>query len=112
MATGVYGTYSVAPKSDVGGTPNMWNTSTVNDIKAMTVGVDVSVIPHALHLGAAYRNATTNANKGDNALTLQAIYDLSQNVALHAVYSSYSGTKYDAVGVSKSLFTGMLEAAW
>jgi len=79
-------------------------------MKATTIGADVTVIPHTLSLGAAYRAGTSAANLSDNAVTLTAVYDLVQNVALHANYSTYSG---DAnTGKAKSLFTGMLEAAW
>jgi len=81
-------------------------------VKATTFGADVTVIPHALSLGAAYRAGTNGTGKSDNAVTLTAVYDLVQNVALHANYSMYSGDAYTAAGVSKSLFTGMLEAAW
>lgn len=86
---------------------------------ATTVGVDVTVVPHVLSLGAAYRNAKNN-NVADNAVTLTAVYDLTQNVALHANYTKYDakqGVKTGsaaetASGKSSSLFTGMLEAAW
>ncbi len=79
-------------------------------MKATTFGADVTVIAHTLSLGAAYRAGTDKAGNSDNAVTLTAVYDLMQNVALHANYSTYSG---DAnTGKAKSLFTGMLEAAW
>ncbi len=85
---------------------------TAKDITASTIGGEVSVIPHALTVGAAYRSATTNANKSDNAITLTAVYDLVQNVALHVDYSMYSGDVADATGGKKTRFLGMLEAAW
>lgn len=81
-------------------------------VKATTFGADVTVVPHTLSLGAAYRAGTNGAGKSDNAVTLTAVYDLVQNVALHANYSMYSGDAYSAAGTAKSLFTGMLEAAW
>jgi hypothetical protein len=81
-------------------------------VKATTFGADVTVVPHTLSLGAAYRAGTTSAGKSDNAVTLTAVYDLVQNVALHANYSMYSGDAYTTAGTAKSLFTGMLEAAW
>lgn len=84
---------------------------------ATTVGVDVTVVPHTLSLGTAVRLGKTGANNTtDNAVVLTAVYDLFQNVALHANYSMYSGDankNADAVGGSgKSLFTGLFEAAW
>jgi hypothetical protein len=126
---------------------NSFNASTVADLKATTIGVDYSLIPHTLHVGLAYRagktagaaasaGSTTNvgsfdpgtglpivttttagataevASKTDNAVTVTAVYDLFQNVALHANYSKYSGSAYDGAGVSNSLLTMMLESAW
>jgi hypothetical protein len=133
METSVYAQYAVAPKSS-GVNANLFNGG-VTDKKAVTVGADFSVIPHTLHVGAAYRIANTGVNAAeqaagagdkDNALTFTAVYDLFQNVALHANYSMRSGSSYDAGGTndattadpvtgakgSKNLLTLMLEAAW
>jgi len=126
---GVYFTYASAPGAVVGAVANQYNAGTMTK-RAYTIGADYSVIPHTLHLGAAYRNANTGradvvtaGNESDNPLTVQAIYDLYQNVALHATYSKYSGSAYN-VGNSKgapaiggvwngtSKTTLMLEAAW
>ncbi|MDP2762366.1 MAG: porin [Sideroxyarcus sp.] len=81
--------------------------------QAFTVGGDVTVIPHALHLGAAYRNGKDGADVSDNAISLMATYDLAQNLALQATYSMYSGDKYNtaqAAGDSQASF--LLESAW
>lgn len=97
MEAGFYGAYA---KGDAAG---FYGAK-----KAATIGADFTVIPHTLSLGAAYRNAK-NAGVNDNAYTLTAVYDLVQNVALHANFTKYSkvqGVKGD------QLFTGMLEAAW
>lgn len=91
--------------------------------KATTIGVDYTIIPHTLSLGAAYRNAKTGnavtaaqvlAGRGtqDNAITLTAVYDLVQNVALHINHSQFSGNSRNFVGAQKNLTTFMLEAAW
>lgn len=113
METSVYFQNATAPKSQAGHRANFFNSSTVNDIKATTIGADVSVIPHTLHLGVAMRNAKTNAAKSDNAITLTAVYDLFQNVAAHVNYSKYSGDKYTPTPANgTSLMTFMLEAAW
>jgi hypothetical protein len=152
METGLYAQYSVASKSDAAGPANIYNASTVGDAKAFTVGADVTVIPHTLSLGVAYRQGTKAGSnavaavaagaggfavdqttgfiaptagtaavaakaagvaKSDNAITLTAVYDLFQNVALHANYSMYSGDNYNGTPANgKTLFTGMLEAAW
>jgi hypothetical protein len=81
-------------------------------VKATAFGADVTVVPHTLSLGAAYRAGTNGAGDADNAVTLTAVYDLVQNVALHANYSMYSGKANSAAGAMTSLFTGMFEAAW
>lgn len=110
---GVYATWSKANATAAGTTPNLFN-SNARDKTAWTVAADYSVIPNALHLAVAYRNAEngkTTAN-GENAVTLQAIYDMQQNVALHLIHSSYSGSAYDAAGKADQLTTFMLEAAW
>lgn len=86
----------------------------VNDVKATTIGADFTVIPHTLSLGLALRKAkkgNATADK-DDATTVTAVYDLFQNVALHANYSKYSGPAYNAAGASNSLLTLMLEAAY
>lgn len=113
METGVYVQTATAPKSDAGQRANKWNSSTVNDLKATTIGVDVSVIPHTLHLGLALRNAKKNNAKSDNATTITAVYDLFQNVAAHINHSMYSGDAYTPTPANgKTLTTFMLEAAW
>ncbi len=103
----------------------------VTDRKAITIGGDFSVIPHTLTVGAAYRIANTGvtaaqqlagAGDKDNSLTVTAVYDLFQNVALHANYSMRNGSSYETTGTNagatavggtgKTLLTLMLEAAW
>ena len=116
LETGLYATWAVAPKSAGGTTPaNMYNGSTTDDLSAMTVGADVTVVPHALSVGAAVRNGK-KAGLSDNAVVFTAVYDLFQNVALHANYSMYSGdaqTNADAVGgPGKTLFTFLFETAF
>lgn len=130
METSFYAQYAVAPKTS-GAIANAFNSRTGTDKKAVTIGADFSVIPHTLHVGAAYRAANTAVNAGstagdkDNSLTITAVYDLFQNVALHANYSMRSGSAYNAGGTkdattvaadgskgAKNLLTLMLEAAW
>ena len=117
---GVYFQHAKAPAGD--GVVNAYNgsicavgTACNPDKKATTIGVDYSVIPHVLTIGAAYRGAdngkASNVN-GDDAWTVTAVYDLYQNVALHANYSSYSGSAHNAAGAQKNLLTLMLEASW
>jgi hypothetical protein len=119
---GVYVTYARAPALATGAQAQLFNTGAM-DKTAFAVGVDYSIIPHTLHLGGAYRMGKTGAasiadpsiSTTDNALMLQAIYDLTQNVALHATAASRSGSKYSeapttAVGAKEYIL--MLEAAW
>jgi len=120
MEAGFYASYAKATKTDAGklsglaisgvsGKP----TAVANDIKAIALGADFTVIPHTLSLGAAYRKGTNKANQSDNAITLTAVYDLVQNVALHANFSKYSGDAYNGTPADGTqMFTGMLEAAW
>ena len=112
LPTGLYATYANTPKSTATKV-NAYNSSTVNDSKAFTIGADVSVIPNTLHVGAAYRNGKPNTAKTDNALSLMATYDIAQNMALQVTHSRYSGTKYNtaqANGTQQTSF--LLEAAW
>ena len=120
METGMYVQYAMAPAGS--GMQGAYSGKTCAigaacnpDKTALTIGADFTVIPHALSLGAAYRKAengdAATAN-GDDAVTVQAIYDLQQNVALHAVYSSYSGSSRTAATAQTNLLTLMLEAAW
>ena len=109
----VYAQHAKAPFDPLGRT-SAYNSKNVTDRKATTIGVDYSVIPHALSIGAAYRNADNGAAataNGDNAWTVQAIYDLYQNVALHAVYSKMNGSAHTAT-TQNNLTTLMLEMAW
>ncbi|MBI5005655.1 MAG: hypothetical protein HZB95_00875 [Nitrosomonadales bacterium] len=127
METSVYAQYATAPAS-TGAIANAFNSKTGTAKKAITVGADFSVIPHTLHIGAAYRIANTGVNAGstagdkDNSLTITAVYDLFQNVAVHVNHSMRSGSSYDTTGTNaaatavngsgKTLTTFMLEAAW
>lgn len=106
-----YATYAVAPKSTASET-NSYNTSLTDDKSAMTVGADVSVIPHVLHLAAAYRNGKA-AGKTDNSVTVAATYDLAQNMALQVTHSARSGSKYDTAQTYGTQQTSiLLETAW
>jgi hypothetical protein len=111
MRVGVYATYANTPKSTASET-NSYNTSTTDDKKAFTIGTDVTVIPHTLHLAAAYRNGKSGG-KTDNALTLAATYDILQNLALQVTTSTYSGSKYDTAQANGTRQTSfLLETAW
>lgn len=113
------GTATVAANTAAGiGSSNAYNSG-LNTRKAFTVGADYSVIPHTLSVGAAYRNAKNGGAAGadgDNAITLTAVYDVYQNVALHADFSKYSGSAHNATVTTPQPLTQsllvMLEAAW
>lgn len=140
---GVYATWARSP-GGAAAQPNILNVGSttagvadptqyrVNDRKAWTIGFDYSVIPHTLHLGAAYRRAYTGGaanipatpagpavlpivgvNPSDNAFTLTGVYNFAQNIELHLNQSFYSGSLYDAAQpYGNQLTTLMLEAAW
>jgi hypothetical protein len=112
---GIYVQNASAPstKDSAGNSNNAYNDK-ASTRSAFTMGADVSLIPHTLSVGAAYRYAKNGnlTNSGDNAITLTAVYDLAQNVALHINHSEYSGSSRDAAGSQKNLTTFMLEAAW
>lgn len=116
---GVYATWSKAPATVAGATVNMFNAG-ATDRKAWTIGADYSVIPHTLHVGLGYRNADNGGAAGftkDDAITVTAVYDVTQNVALHVNHSSYSRTATAAqiaaaTQPATALTTFMLEAAW
>jgi hypothetical protein len=122
---GVYASYANSPVRDGGtcGTGvatagnfcNVYNpTGTAH--QAWQIGADYSIIPHALALQASYR-AGERGGTSDNALLIGAIYDYTQNVALHANVVSRSGGRYvaNAAGVvnrGKSEYLMMLEMSW
>jgi hypothetical protein len=111
METGLYLQTSKSDATGFGG-----------DTSATSIGAEFTVIPHALNLGVAYRTGKNGGAK-DNALTFTALYDLAQNFALVANYSTYSGSAGDAGGPGymshcgngtsgTSCLTAMIEAAW
>jgi len=114
----LYAAYAKAP-CGTAAAPNEYNPTACGagapgDRKAFSIGADYSFIPHVLSVGAAYLNGkdgTVVGADGDNVWTVSAVYDLYQNVALHAVYSKYSGSAHTAATVN-NLTTLMLEAAW
>jgi len=124
----LYATWATAPvvTAVLGGTTGNAYNGGLNTKSAWTIGADYSVIPHILHLGAAYRNAETGAGAlgvadKDNAFTVAAVYDLTQNVALHLNHSFYSGSAYNVGGsmdktvagnTGDQMTTFMLEAAF
>jgi len=118
MQAELYVQHATAAKMTAGMGDSAHNSGGTTDRVATTIGGEVGVIPHVLTVGAAYRNAkdgtqdAAGKSRTDNALTLVAVYDLVQNVALHATYIKYSGDNADRAGRPTSRFLGMLEAAW
>ena len=145
MPIGIYATWAKAPGSALGATCapvapavtvvatagcNLFNAGPV-DRKAWTIGADLSVIPNKAHIGAVIRRANTGLNIGaaagtnesDNSVTLMAVYDVAQNIALHLNHSKRSGDAYNVGGsagpavaggawAGDSLTTFLLEMAW
>jgi hypothetical protein len=111
MESSFYATYASAPKSTASEV-NAYNASLTDAKTAFTVGTEITVMPHLLHLGAAYRNAKSGG-LSDNAVTLAATYDLAQNLGLQVTHSMYSGSKYDTTqATGKAMTTFLLETAW
>jgi hypothetical protein len=119
MTSGIYAQYAKAPAcTDATVGACVHNDKTL-DRTAFSIGGEMVVVPHTLVLSAAYRDAKTGratvtggtTSYTDKAVTMGAIYELAQNVELHAVYVSYSGTEA-ARAKKTSEFIGMLEAAW
>lgn len=134
---GVYATWAQAPAGSLA-KPNILNVGNtgvnpagpadpalyrVNDRKAWTIGAEYSVIQYTLHVGAAYRSASTGGatstlgivgdNPTDNATTLTLVYNISQNAEVHLNHSFYSGSLYDIPQTNgNQLSTLMLEASW
>lgn len=110
----LYASYAKAPGQAAATViKNMWNAN-VNSKTAWAIGADYSVIPNVLHLGGSILrgdNGTALGFNKDNAWMVQGIYDLAQNVALHAVYKRNSGSRY-VTGIATDMTTLMLEAAW
>ncbi|MDD4912594.1 MAG: hypothetical protein PHP57_09905 [Sideroxydans sp.] len=114
MEAGVYAQYANAPACTTAAAADCAHNTGALARKAASLGGEVTVIPHVLTLGAAYRDARTGGrtNNVNQAFTVTAVYDLVQNVALHADYTSYSGSDATKTGGTKSEFLGMLEMAW
>ncbi|MGC2166765.1 MAG: hypothetical protein WA632_12235 [Gallionella sp.] len=135
-AIGLYATWAKSPAGSAT-QPNILNAGRadsgsgqieptlyrVNERKAWTVGAEYSVIPNALHIGAAYRSASTGGTPGinsiigfnphDNAITLTSVYSVAQNIEFHLNHSIYSGSLYDTPQVTGNrLTTLMFETAW
>lgn len=116
----VYAQHARAPSASFGKASaynaNACTATTCNpDRKATTIGVDYTIIPHVLSLGAAIRRAQTGAASGansDNAFTLTAVYDLYQNVALHINHAKFSGDVRQTAAQEKSRTYLMLEASF
>ncbi|NOU01068.1 MAG: hypothetical protein HOO95_05785 [Gallionella sp.] len=118
---GVYITYASSPATSAGERFNLFNTG-AKDKSAFALGVDYSVIPRTLNVGAAYRigetgmpsTANPSQSRTDDAFMLQAIYNLKQNMSLHATGATRNGTKYseDTSAVGKNEIILMLEGAW
>ncbi len=128
----LYATWSNSP----GGTasePNILNVGEskgvrdpteyrLNERSAFTVGADYSLIQNIMHVGAAFRIAKTGGqtglsiagnNSSDNAVTLTAVYNIAQNIELHANHSVYFGSLYNSPQpLGNMLTTFKLQAAW
>ncbi len=119
----LYASYARAPGTAAGAVIGNAFNANPNASRAYQIGADYSVIPHVLHLGASYLNGDNGAaafNK-DHGYMIQAIYDMTQNVAFHASYTKHGGSAYNVGGpkdttvagnTGDSLINLMLEASF
>ena len=134
---GVYATWAKSPAGSAS-QPNILNSARpgytsdvppeptlyrLNERRAWTIGAEYSVIPHTLHLGAAYRSANTGGGTGtaaivgdnptDNAVTLTLVYNLTQNIEFHLDHTYYSGSLYNTPQpMGNQLTTFLFEGGW
>lgn len=111
----LYASYATAPgQSATTLVKNVWNTG-VNAKKAMQIGADLSVIPHTLHLGASFLSGDSGAatNNKTTGYMVQAIYDMTQNIAFHLSMTKKSGSAFTVLpATGDSLMNAMLEASF
>ena len=115
MPLGVYASYAVAPKADLGSTKiNFFNTKTTGDTTAMAVNAELGVVPNKVTVGAGLRLGDTGATtkSDDTAMMLGAKYMLAQNSQVQFNYEIYSGGANDADGKKESMMTLMLFSAF
>ncbi len=115
LETGFYFQNANAPVCTTALAANCAHNTGAFTRKATTLGAEVGVIPHALSVGLAYRkadNGGARGTEGDNAINLSAVYELFQNVGLHADYAKYSGSAHTGANALTNQYTLMLEAAW
>lgn len=120
MPLGVYLTYGNAAKSKAGSVANRYNSSTRDIKKAWSLTGELGVLPGRLTVSAGYfsgKGGSLNGNSAagyQNATTLGANYNLTQNVALQINNSWYSGGSFNPkpTGSGDVLTTLMLFAAF
>lgn len=114
MPLGIYLTYASASATEVGGTPNLFN-SAANAKTAATIAGQLGVVPGKATLLMAYRKGDSGAaaNNGDNSLMIGGTFLMEQNVQLQFDYEMFSGSKYETAPANGDrLATLMLFAAF
>lgn len=122
LPLGVYLTHANAAGTPAGAAVKNRFNANPNDKTATVVLVELGVLPAKATLQVAYRWANTGsaaANSGDNALTLGATYQISQNAQLQVQHSTRSKGgaanlgRYDGSSVAgDALTTFMLSAGF
>jgi len=108
LSTGIYASYGQAPVNSMFGQGALPVAASVNLFKAtsLNVGADVNV-GHEIIARAATRRATNGLDgKADNALMVGVIYELAQNVELHATRTNNFGSHW--VGLPGKATTSLL----
>lgn len=103
LSTGIYASYGQAPVASMFGGQGAANAAKAT---SLNVGVDVNV-GHEIIARAAVRQAKSGADgKADNALMYGVIYELAQNVELHATHTNNFGDHYKAAAGGVGAQTG------
>jgi len=98
-ALGVYVTHGSSAATAAGARPNLFNARD-RDRSATTVTAELGLFkaPFITVLGG-YRIGDTGgatANNADNALTFGVNWMIAQNIGVHWIFNSFSGSAYDA----------------
>ena len=97
MPTGFYFSYAHAPKSDIAGIQNAFNSGGTDTRSSFNIDAEIGVVPEVATIGAAIRRGKSGVAAGgsnnatDNAIYLTATYKIAQNMLARLSYVTQSG---------------------
>jgi hypothetical protein len=95
MSTGIYASYGVAPVNSMFGHGLSPAAANSFSAKTLNLGVDMNVA-RKIYARAALRHATNGSdNLSDNAIMLGVVYEMAQNVEVHATRTNNFGDHYN-----------------